>query len=372
MTDRLDCVVIGAGVVGLATARALASHGRDVVIVEAADAIGTGVSSRNSEVIHAGLYYPPGSHKARLCVRGNALLHAYCVDRHIPHRRIGKLIVATDAVQVPALEAIAANALACGVTTLERLDAGQAAALEPEVACVAALWSPDTGIVDAHALMTSLLGDAEASGATLALASRVVRGKADDGGVRLSVATEGATADVVANLVVNCAGLDATGVAATFDGMPASAVPQTRRVKGNYFSLDGRSPFQHLIYPLPDAGSLGVHCTLDLAGRARFGPDVEWPRGDEEPDVSVDPARRDGFVRSIARYWPAVRSAGLSPAYAGLRPRITGQGEPLADFVFSGPEQHGIDGLIHLFGIESPGLTSSLAIAEHVVSMTDG
>lgn len=376
MTERVDCVVIGAGVVGLATARALAMTGRDVLIVEAADAYGTEVSARNSEVIHAGLYYPPGSHKAAMCVRGNALLYAYCEERGIPHRRLGKLIVAVDATQRAALQAIEDNARACGVRSLVPVDADGAADLEPAIACAAALYSPNSGIVDSHALMTSLLGDAEAAGATLALASRVVGGASTTDGIRLHVAS-GATGaepptqtiDVVARVVVNAAGLDATDVARAIDGMRSDSIPRTYRVKGNYFSLDGRSPFAHLVYPLPDDSSLGVHCTLDLGGQARFGPDVQWPVDDAEPDLAVDETRRAAFVDAVARYWPAVRDATLSPAYAGLRPRITGRGEPLADFDFCGPARHGIAGLVHLFGIESPGLTSSLAIAEHVVDL---
>ena len=380
MSDRLDCVVIGAGVVGLAVARALAIGGRDVTVVEAADAIGSGVSARNSEVIHAGLHYPPGSLKALLCLRGKARLYDYCDRRHVPFRRIGKLIVATDDAQRAALDALADNARLCGVDDVEALDATQAARLEPEVRCVAALWSPSTGIVDSHALMLALLADAEAAGAVLALSSRVVGGAITAEGIALDVAAGDARSSVTASLVVNCASLNASRVARSIHGMPARHVPETRPVKGHYFALAGRTPFRHLVYPVPASGGLGIHLTLDLAGRARFGPDVEWLPSQSSPasstpsppepslDYAVDARRSTAFAAAIRRYWPGLPEDALAPDYAGIRPRITGPGEPLADFVIAGPAEHGVPGLIHLFGIESPGLTASLALGEHVAA----
>ena len=370
MSFRVDCVVIGAGVVGLAVARALAMAGRDVTIVEAAEAIGTGVSARNSEVIHAGIHYAPGSLKARLCVRGKGLMYAYCESRHVPHRRIGKLVVATDDTQGPALEHVLDNAAASGVDDCEAIDAARAKTLDPAVSCVAAMWCPSTGIVDSHALMLALLADAEAHGATLALASRADRGAVVADGIDLSIATDdGESSMLSAALVVNCASLDATRIARAIDGVPATSVPESHRAKGNYFSLVGATPFRHLIYPLPEPGGLGVHVTLDLGGQAKFGPDVEWLAPDAPLDYAVDARRADEFYAVIRRYWPALADGALSPAYSGIRPKLSGPGEPAADFVIAGPRDHGVAGLINLFGIESPGLTASLAIGEHVVAM---
>ncbi len=371
MTDRVDCVVIGAGVVGLAVARALAFAGRDVTIVEAANAIGTGISSRNSEVIHAGIHYPPNSSKARLCVRGKALMYAFCASRHVPHRRVGKLVVATDDAQRGALDHVVANARASGVDDCEVLDRTAVAALEPAVACVAAVWCPSTGIVDSHALMLALLADAEAHGATLALSSRVDGGAVVDDGVELRVASDGADALTLrAALVVNCAGLDAIRVAGAVDGVPRATLPVLRRAKGNYFALAGRAPFRHLIYPLPEPGGLGVHVTPDLAGRAKFGPDVEWLEPDAAIDYRVDERRLPAFAATIRRYWPALPDDALAPAYAGVRPKLSGPGEPAADFVIAGGDVHGVPGLVNCFGIDSPGLTASMAIGERIVEMT--
>jgi len=370
MTERVDCVVIGAGVVGLAVARSLAMAGRDVTIVEAAHAIGTGISSRNSEVIHAGIHYAPGSLKARLCVRGKDLMYAFCEQRNVPHRRVGKLVVATDESQLRALDRVLANARASGVDDLETLGASDAAGLEPALSCVAALWCPSTGIVDSHALMLALLADAEASGATLALSSRVEGGTATADRIEIRVASDGSDVfRLEASLVVNCASLAAAQVAHSIDGVPGSSVPQIHFAKGNYFSLAGRAPFRHLIYPLPEPGGLGVHVTPDLGGQAKFGPDVEWLAPDAPLDFTVDPRRADAFVDVIRRYWPGLPDDALAPAYAGIRPKLSGPGEPAADFVISGPEVHGIAGLVNLFGIDSPGLTSSLAIGEHVAAM---
>ena len=381
MSERVDCVVIGAGVVGLAVARALAIAGREVVIVEAGNAIGTGISSRNSEVIHAGIHYAPGSLKARLCVRGKELMYAFCAERHVPHRRIGKLVVATDDSQRGLLDHVLVNARASGVDDLEAMDASQVATLEPAVRCVAALWSPSTGILDSHALMLALLADAEAHGATLALSSRVVGGAAHGDGIALRVVSHNHDADdsadadgadafaLEARLVVNCASLHATRIARAIDGVPAASIPTVRFAKGNYFSLSGRSPFTHLIYPLPEPSGLGVHVTPDLAGQAKFGPDVEWLAPDAPLDFDVDPHRADVFVDVIRRYWPGLPDDALAPAYAGIRPKLSGPGDAPADFMIAGPDEHGVSGLVNLFGIDSPGLTSSLAIAEHVASL---
>ncbi len=370
MTERVDCVVIGAGVVGLATARALAMAGRDVVIVEAAGAIGTGISSRNSEVIHAGIHYTPGSLKAKLCVHGKALMYAFCEARHVPYRRIGKLVVATDDTQRGELAHVMENARASGVDDLVEMNATRATEMEPELSCVAALWCPSTGIVDSHALMLAMLADAEAHGATLALSSAVVGGRANGDGIALEVASDGADAFALqARWVVNCASLAATNVARAIEGVPAASIPTIRFAKGSYFSLSGRGPFQHLIYPLPEPGGLGVHVTRDLGGQTKFGPDVEWLAPDAPLDFTVDPMRMDRFIAVIRRYWPGLPADALAPAYAGIRPKLSGPGEPGADFVIAGPREHGIDGLVNLFGIDSPGLTSSLAIAEEVAAL---
>ncbi|MGZ3159258.1 MAG: NAD(P)/FAD-dependent oxidoreductase [Burkholderiaceae bacterium] len=357
--ERIDCVVIGAGVVGLAVARSLAQAGREVVVLEAANEIGTGISSRNSEVIHAGIYYPQNSLKASFCIAGRHALYAYCEKNGISHRRCGKLIVATNPDQVHKLEQIKQQAAANGVDDLKWLTAQEAMALEPELHCVSALMSPSTGIVDSHALMLSLQGDAERAGAVFAFQSGVQGGEVTADGIKLSVHDEIWTA----NTVVNCAGLAAPRVAASLHGLEARFVPQAFYAKGNYFSYAGRSHFSRLIYPVPEIGGLGVHLTLDLMGRMRFGPDVEWIA---EPDYKVDPARADGFYAEIRKYWPALPNSSLQPDYCGIRPKLTGPGEAAADFRIDGPAVHGVSGLINLFGIESPGLTSAFAIADHV------
>src|SRR5574338_266748 len=331
--ERIDCLVVGAGVVGLAVARALAQAGREVVIVERHGRIGSETSARNSGVIHAGLYYPAGSLKARLCRRGRDLLYVFCAEHGVAHRRCGKLIVATALGQLPALAAIAKAARANGVEDLQELDGPAALALEPALtpACAAALHSPSTGIVDVHGLMLALLG-------------------------------EGAPG-LTARWVINCAGLGAVDLARATAGLPAAAVPALRYAKGNYFTLSGRAPFSRLIYPVPEPGGLGVHLTLDLAGQARFGPDVEWV---DELDYTVDPARAPAFEAAVRAYWSALPGGGLTPDYAGIRPKISGPSEPAADFRIDGPAEHGVAGIINLFGIESPGLTASLAIGEWV------
>jgi L-2-hydroxyglutarate oxidase LhgO len=362
--EKLDAVVIGAGVVGLAVARELALAGREVVIVEAEEAIGTHTSSRNSEVIHAGIYYPKGSLKAAACVEGRHLLYEYCRSRGVPHRRCGKLIVATGEAQLPELEGILKKAHDNGATDVVRIKKAAAIAMEPELQCVAALHSPSTGIVDSHALMLSYLGEAESRGAMLALKSFVVGGDVDSDGIVLHVG--GAEAMTVkASIVVNSAGLRAPSVAKSLEGYPAQLAPRELYAKGNYYSLNRRNPFTRLVYPVPEPGGLGVHVTLDLAGQARFGPDVEWV---ERISYEVDPARSARFYAAIRRYWPGLPDDSLSPGYAGIRPKTSGPGEAASDFEIQGPRRHGVAGLVHLFGIESPGLTASLALARRVLS----
>lgn len=360
--ERVDCIVIGAGVVGLAVARRLALEGREVVVLEAEDAIGMHTSSRNSEVIHAGIYYAPGSLKARLCVPGRLALYRYCEEHGVAHRRCGKLIVAAHEGHRPALEKLHAQANANGVGDLQWLTAAQALAMEPQLACVAALFSPSTGIIDSHGLMLAYQGDAEARGAAIALRSPVQGGRITGDGIELEVG--GAQPmRIQARVVVNSAGLHAQRVASSLHGLPADRVPPSYYCKGNYYSLAGRAPFSRLIYPVPEAAGLGVHLTLDLAGQARFGPDVEWV---EAIDYRVDPRRSDAFYREIRRYWPRLADRALQPAYSGIRPKIQAPGEPARDFLIEGPGDHGVAGLVNLFGIESPGLTASLAIADHV------
>lgn len=362
MSSRVDCVVIGAGVIGLACARVLARAGQEVLILEAADTFGTGISSRSSEVIHAGLYYPAGSLRARLCRPGREALYAWCAERHVPHRRVGKLVVATSAAQLPVLDDITRQARANGVTGVQRLDAAEASALEPALHCVGALLSPDTGIVDSHALMLSLLADAQAAGAVLATHAPVTSIECGIDGHVLEVGGNDPMR-LHATRVINAAGLGAVPLARHMRGFPADLLPTARYARGNYFALQGRSPFTHLIYPVPESAGLGVHLTLDLGGQARFGPDVEWV---DAPAYQVDPARAEAFYPAVRRYWPGLPDDALTPAYAGVRPKIHGPGEPAADFMLLGPATHGVPGLVQLFGIESPGLTSCLALADAV------
>ena len=360
--DTVDAVVIGAGVIGLAVARELAAGGRETLILEAQHRFGTGASSRNSEVIHAGLYYRKGSLKARLCVAGRDRLYAYCRERGVGHQQCGKLVVATEAAQLPALARVAAAALANGVTLTE-LSRAASRALEPQLECVAALHSPLTGIIDSHGYMLALLADAERSGAMLACDSEVTQLVP---GVRsVGIAVNGAEPTVDARLVVNCAGVHAPAVARRMEGFPAAHIPREYFSRGNYFSLAGHAPFRHLIYPIPEDGGLGIHLTLDLAGRARFGPDVEWINS---CDYAVDPQRGASFYEAIRRYWPALPEGSLQPDYAGVRPKITGPGGGEVDFRIEGPRSHGVPGIVNLFGIESPGLTASLAIASETVT----
>lgn len=362
--DKVDCIVIGAGVVGLAVARALALKGREVMVLEAASAIGTGTSSRNSEVIHAGMYYTRGSLKAQLCVQGKQLLYDYCAQRGIGHSRCGKLIVATHESQVAQLQSIISKAAANGVHDLVLLDREQALAMEPQLECVAAVHSPSTGIVDSHALMLSLQGDIENAGGFVVLNTAV------DQLIRAQAAIEVIATDgtgLAANTVVNAAGLNAPQVASRIKGLDPKHVPVTFWAKGNYFTLSGKSPFSRLIYPVPEAAGLGVHLTIDLGGQAKFGPDVEWV--DSPDDLLVDPSRGDAFYAEVRKYWPGLKDGALQAGYAGIRPKLHGPGEAAGDFVIQGESTHGIPGLVNLFGIESPGLTSSLAIGEVVSQM---
>lgn len=332
-------------------------------MLEKESTIGTGTSSRNSEVVHAGIYYPPGSLKARLCVAGRLALYPYLAERGIPHRRCGKLIVATDAGQIAGLEKLEAQAKANGVADLHMLEAREARALEPELSCVAALESPSTGIIDSHAFMLALRGEAEDHGAAIAFRSPLTGGRVGPGKIELDVGGA-APMRLLARTVVNSAGLFAQHVARSIDGFPSECVPPTYYCKGNYFSLSGRSPFSRLVYPAPESAGLGVHLTLDLAGQARFGPDVEWL---ERLDYDVDPGRSRVFYDAIRRYWPGLKDGSLQPAYCGIRPKIQPQGAPSRDFLIQGPDEHGMPGLVNLFGIESPGLTASLAIADRVL-----
>jgi L-2-hydroxyglutarate oxidase LhgO len=366
--ERIDALVVGAGVVGLAVARALAVAGREVMVLEREAAVGTGASSRNSEVIHAGIYYPMGSLKARLCVAGRDMLYAYCVERGVAHQRCGKLIVANTPSQLAALPAILDKARANGVHDLRQLSREQARQLEPELECLGAVHSPSTGIVDSHGLMLSLQGDLENAGGLVACHTAVERLTMTASGVEVQT-VDGTR--LFARTVVNAAGLGACDLARRVQGLAARHVPLAWFAKGSYFTLSGRTPFSHLIYPAPEPDKhlvgLGVHLTIDLGGQAKFGPDVQWV--DSAEDLQVDPARGDAFYAEVRRYWPGLPDGALQPGYAGMRPKISGPHEPAADFVIQGPSVHGVPGLVNLFGIESPGLTSCLAIADEVAAL---
>ena len=365
--EQVECVVIGAGVVGIAVARALARAGREVLVLEAADGIGTGVSSRNSEVIHAGIYYAANSLMARLCVRGKFLLYDFCRSRGVPFANCGKLIGATSAAEDAQLDGIRARAAANRVDDLRRLSGAEARALEPNLACTSALLSPSTGIVDSHAYMLALQGEAEAAGAMFVMFSPVTGGAVTDAGIVLHIGgTE--PMQLCARLVVNAAGLTAPALAHGIAGMPSERIPTPYYAKGNYFTLSGRSPFSRLIYPVPVAGGLGVHLTIDLGGQARFGPDVEWI---DTPDYTVDPRRADVFYAAVRSYWPDLPDGALQPGYAGVRPKIVPPSVAKQDFVIQGPAAHGVPGLVNLFGIESPGLTAALAIGEELAGLTE-
>jgi len=360
--DKVECVVIGAGVIGLAIARRLAQAGREVIILEAAEGIGTVTSSRNSEVIHAGIYYRAGSLMARMCVNGKRALYQYCGEHGIPHRNCGKLIVATTPNETAKLQSIRAHAEANGVLDMQTLSGDAARALEPALNCDAALLSPSTGIIDSHAFMLGLLGDAEDAGAACAFHAPFLRAKAVAGRIEFDAGGE-APISLECRLLVNAAGLGAPAVARGIEGMPVELIPTPYLAKGNYFSCSARAPFSRLIYPVPEPGGLGVHLTLDMAGQARFGPDVEWV---ETIDYAVDPARAERFYPAIRLYWPTLPDGALMPSYSGMRPKIVPPAVAVQDFLIQGPDDHGVEGLINLFGIESPGLTSSLAIADYV------
>ena len=365
--EKVECVIIGAGVIGLAVARRLAQSGREVIVLEAAEGIGTVTSSRNSEVIHAGIYYRSGSLMARMCVNGKQALYRYCRDQGIPYRNCGKLIVATTPNETEKLQSIRAHAEANGVADLQTLTGEAARALEPALHCEAALLSPSTGIIDSHAYMLALRGDAEDAGAAFAFHTPLLGARAHTGRIELDAGGE-APMSVECRLLINAAGLGATSVAHSIDGMPVGKIPPAYLAKGNYFSCSARTPFSHLIYPVPEPGGLGVHLTLDMAGQARFGPDVEWV---DSIDYAVDPARAERFYPAIRRYWPALPDGALMPSYSGMRPKIVPPAVAVQDFLIQGPKDHGIDGLINLFGIESPGLTSSLAIADYVSELVE-
>ncbi len=360
--EQIDCVIVGAGVIGLAIARRLAQAGREVIVLEAAEGIGTVTSSRNSEVIHAGIYYKAGSLMAQMCVAGKRALYRYCDDRGVPYRNCGKLIIATSAKEAEKLQSIRAHAEANGVCDMRILSGEAARALEPALDCDAALLSPSTGIIDSHAYMLALRGEAEDAGAAFAFHTPLLRAKARGGLIELDAGGE-VPMTLECRLLVNAAGLDAPATARNIEGMPAALVPKAYLAKGNYFSCSAKAPFSRLIYPVPEPGGLGVHLTLDMAGQARFGPDVEWV---EAIDYAVDPTRAERFYPAIRKYWPTLPDGALMPSYSGMRPKIVPPAVASQDFVIQGPRDHGVDGLINLFGIESPGLTSSLAIADRV------
>jgi len=367
VSERIDCAVIGAGVVGLAVARELALAGRETIVLEAESTIGSGVSSRNSEVIHAGIYYPTGSLKASLCVQGRQLMYEFCARNSVEHRRIGKLIVASSPEEIPTLAKYEAQARANGVNDLRRLTIEQAEKLEPEVRCAAALLSPSSGIVDSHGLMLAYQSDLEAHGGMLAFNSPVTGGRLQQGEIALEV---GGEAPMVLNAatVINCAGLGAQNVSQSISGVPPSTVPRLFLAKGYYFSLAGRSPFQHLVYPVANSAGLGTHVTLDLEGLARFGPDVQWI---DSIDYGFEEARKAEFARAIRLYYPQLDDSRLRPAYTGIRPKISNAGQAAADFCIRGPSEHGNCPYVALYGMESPGLTASLAIARHVASLLE-
>jgi L-2-hydroxyglutarate oxidase LhgO len=363
--ERVDCVVVGAGVLGLAAAGALARAGREVIVLEANAAIGTEISSRNSGVIHAGIYYPKDSVKARACVTGKKSLYAFCEAYGVAHQRIEKLLVATDESQLPLLRSYQERAAGNGVDDLRYLTAAEARALEPEVRCSGALLSPSTGILDVHAYMLALQGDAEEFGAVIAFNTPLLGGRVGTGETVVEAGGEQA-ATLACRLLVNCAGLGAQAVAGSIDGFPEARVPRLYLAKGNYFSLNRASPFRRLIYPMPVGAWLGVHSVLDMGGRCKFGPDIHWVNAVE---YDVDAAQAEAFYPAIRRYWPDLPDGALQPDYAGLRPKLYREGETPRDFLIQGPDDHGVAGIINLFGIESPGLTASLAIADEVAQM---
>jgi len=365
MAERIDCAVIGAGVIGLAIARELALAGREVVILESESHIGEHTSSRNSEVIHAGIYYPKGSLKARLCVEGKQLLYAYCADHGVPHKKVGKIVVAVADDEVAALKGYVQKAEGNGVTDLRWLSREQLRELEAQVECVAGFFSPTSGIIDSHALMLAFQGDAENAGASLVLRSPVESGEVTGDGIVLDVGgAEPMT--VICGTMINSAGLFAPSVARAVRGIPAETVPTAYFAKAHYYTLSGRPPFKRLVYPVATNAHLGVHVTVDLAGQVRFGPDICWVNG---VDYRFDHSREPLFYEAIRKYYPGLKDGQLQPGYTGIRPKVVSEGQPAADFLIRGPRDHGVTGLVNLFGIESPGLTASLAIARHVAAL---
>lgn len=365
MPEKIDCAVIGAGVVGLAVARKLAMSGREVVVLEAEEHFGIHTSSRNSEVMHAGIYYPTGSLKARLCFAGRNALYRYCTEHAVNHRRIGKVIVACDDSELAGLEKYRRQAEVNGCDDLRMLGADELAAIEPEVRCVAGFLSPSTGIIDAHGLMLAYLGDAEAHGGALALASPVLSGKVTADGVLLEVGGK-ESMTLLCRSVVNSAGFNAQAVSRSMSGVPEATIPPTYYAIGHYYTLSGKAPFSRLIYPVARQDWLGVHVTIDLGGQVKFGPDFAWI---DRIDYRFDASREQAFYTAIRRYYPGLKDGALQPGYTGIRPKIHGPGEPAPDFVIQGPRDHGVPGLVNLYGIESPGLTSSLTIADYVAGL---
>jgi len=363
MSESVDCIVVGAGVIGLAVARRLALAGHEVIVLEAADTIGTQTSSRNSEVIHAGLYYPTDSLKAQACVEGKKRLYRYCAIHGVPHKRIGKLIVATNDSQTQALTALKSKAIANGVNDLEWKNQAEIKLLEPSIRSVGALLSPSTGIIDSHSLMLAYQGDAEDRGAVIAFNSQVRRGLIEGGKIELFAGKSNGEFAISANIVVNAAGLGAQSVARSLTGLDPATIPPRYLARGCYFTLSGQNPFSRLIYPVPEPSGLGVHVTVDMSGAVRFGPDVEWV---DKIDYRVDPGRAESFYTAIRRYYPNLEDNSLQPGYSGIRPKITAEGSATGDFLIQGPLEHGVAGLVSMYGIESPGLTASLALADLV------
>lgn len=364
--EKVDCVVVGAGVIGLAVARALTLAGREVIVLEAHDCIGSETSSRNSEVIHAGIYYPAGSLKALFCVKGRKQLYNYCEEHHVPFKRCGKFIIATDEQQEPKLRTILEKAHINGVGDMVSLDKKETQRREPAIKCVSSLWSPSTGIIDSHAYMIALQTDLENAGGIIVFNTKVTGGSVENRLLELAILSGDSSLRLAANTVVNCAGLGSDKLARAIDGINSETLPVYSYAKGNYFTCSGKSPFNSLIYPVPNEYSLGVHVTHDMAGNLRFGPDVEWV---DEISYEVDPHRSEMFYEAIRSYWPELMDRSLLPAYSGIRPKINGEGLAAVDFAIQGESEHGIAGLINLFGIESPGLTSSLALADYVREM---
>ena len=369
--EQVDCVVVGAGVIGLAVAREMALQGRETILLEREDSFGTISSARNSEVIHAGIYYPKDSLKAKLCVEGNRLLYEYCRSHQVSTQTYGKLIVATDVNQLDDLQAILYKAQNNQVPDIKMISGAQAKALEPQLRCEAAILSSSTGVVDSHGFMLSLLGGFEDAGGMVAYQSPLLSAKpigdGAEGGFELTIGgAESMT--IQTKMLINCAGLSAPALAQTIEGLSKDLIPKAYFAKGNYFSLSGKSPFSHLIYPIPEPGGLGVHLTLDMGGQAKFGPDVEWLDIDEESQINytVDPRRGEGFYAAVRQYWPGLRDGSLQADYSGVRAKIVPPNAPAGDFYFEGPMNHRLQGLFNLYGFESPGLTSSLAIAKHL------